>query len=87
MRRLPVVPASFFSIVLGPAGLGAEWREASVGWGLPMVVGQWLLAVAAMVWPVLLFLHLAKWAQSQAIPREETRHPVHRGGVRCLIPL
>jgi hypothetical protein len=38
--KVPVVPASFFGMVIGLAGLGTAWRWAHQVWGLPAVVGE-----------------------------------------------
>jgi tellurite resistance protein len=72
----PMVPAGFFAIVLGMAGLGSAWRQAHHVWGFPRLVGEIIMAMAALVWAVLLALYVAKWvvARSQAV--EETLHPV-----------
>jgi tellurite resistance protein len=43
---LPRVPASFFGIVLGLAGLANAWRVAHSTWGLPSFIGEVLTAVA-----------------------------------------
>ena len=38
--RLPLVPAAFFGIVLGLAGLANVWRAAHIAWGLPSMIGE-----------------------------------------------
>jgi tellurite resistance protein len=48
--RPPIVPAGFFGIVLGLAGLGNAWRAAHQVWHLPSIVGEILLAFASIVW-------------------------------------
>jgi len=48
----PIVPAAFFGIVLGLAGLGGAWRTAHQVWNLPAVVGEVLMAMAAIVWAI-----------------------------------
>jgi len=74
--KLPLVPASFFGIVLGLAGLGGSWRVAHRVWGLPAAFGEAILFVAALVWAILLFFYIAKWiaARDQAIA--ELNHPI-----------
>ena len=47
--RLPIVPASFFGIVLGFAGLGSAWRAAHRVWQLPSMIGEALLVVATLM--------------------------------------
>lgn len=72
----PVIPASFFGIVLGMAGLGGAWRLAARVWGLPALVGEILMAIAAVVWAVLLILYAAKWISARAEAQSELEHPV-----------
>jgi tellurite resistance protein len=74
--RLPVVPAALFGMVLGLASLGFAWRAAHAHWGLPAVVAEALLAVAATVWAVLLLLFAAKWIGAREAALAEWRHPV-----------
>lgn len=73
---LPFVPASFFSIVLGLAGLGAAWRGAHELWHLPAVVGEALMALAAAVWALLLLLFLLRWIFARDQSLAEARDPV-----------
>lgn len=74
--RTPVVPASFFGIVLGLCGLGNAWRAAHAVWGLPAEVGEALQALGCLVWLVLVFLYVAKWFHHRAQAIEELHHPV-----------
>lgn len=76
MLRLPTIPASFFGIILGLAGLGSAWRQASRVWGLPHAVGECIMAVAAAVWALLLVLYLGKWILMRQDAVGETRHPI-----------
>ena len=55
------VPASFFGIVLGLAGLGGAWRVAGRVWQLPSVIGEALMLIAGIVWALMLVLYAAKW--------------------------
>jgi len=52
------VPASFFGIVLGLAGLGGAWRAAARVWHLPVAVGEALMLAAGVVWALMLALDL-----------------------------
>ena len=70
------VPASYFGIVLGLAGLGGAWRHAAHVWGLPGVVGEILMLVAAVTWLLLLALYAAKWLHARADALQELGHPV-----------
>ena len=60
MAKLPRVPASFYGIVLGLAGLGGAWRAASQLWGLWPIVGEALMVLAATVWLIVTLLYAAK---------------------------
>ena len=53
MKSKPV-PASFFGMVLGLSGLGQAWRLAASLWGWPPLVGEAVLALAALIWLLLL---------------------------------
>lgn len=74
--RLPVVPAAFFGMVLGLAGLGGIWRLGARLWSLPAVVGEVVMLIAAAVWLVVAVLYAAKWVQSADAARAEAGHPV-----------
>lgn len=74
--RLPTVPAAFFGIVLGLAGLGSAWRLAHAVWQLPAIVGELLMALATGVWAVLLLLFALKWLLLREAARAEAAHPV-----------
>ncbi len=74
--RLPVVPAAFFGIVLGLAGLGGIWRIGARIWGLPPAVGEIVMLIAALVWLIVAVLYVAKWVQAADAARAEAEHPV-----------
>ena len=71
-----VVPASFFGMVLGLAGLGTDWRAATKLWGLPGWVGETVMGVAVTVWTLLIVLYGLKWLSSRADARAEIEHPI-----------
>ena len=73
---LPIVPASFFSIVLGLTGLGGTWRVAHRVWDLPAIVGEVLMIAAAIVWAVVAVLHILKWIFARDLAKAELFHPV-----------
>lgn len=73
-RRL--VPASFFSMVLGLCGLGTDWRAATQLWGLPAWIGEAVMAVAGGVWVLLVVLYALKWLRSADDARAEIAHPI-----------
>jgi tellurite resistance protein len=70
------VPASFFGIVLGVAGLGGAWRVAGRVWQLPSVVGEVLMLIAGIVWALMLALYVAKWIYAREEALQELEHPI-----------
>jgi tellurite resistance protein len=70
------IPAAFFGIVLGLAGLGNAWRVAHVIWGLPVFVGEMILAAVSLIWLVLTILYIAKWFYARGAAVMEITHPV-----------
>lgn len=74
--RFPLIPASFFGIVLGLVGLGAAWRIAHRVWHLPALVGEVLLAMGGLIWLTLLVLYVAKWIYARASAVTELNHPI-----------
>ena len=74
--KLPIVPAAFFGIVLGLAGLGNCWRAASQVWPVPAAVGEGLTALAALVWAVVAVLYGLKWIFARQEALAEARHAV-----------
>jgi Voltage-dependent anion channel len=70
------VPAAFFGIVLGLAGLGASWRMAAFFWPVPHSIGEAILLIATAVWANLIILYAAKWIWARAEALAEFRHPV-----------
>lgn len=75
-NKLPLIPASFFGVVLGLAGLGSAWRIAHRVWHLPAAIGEAILCVAALIWLVLLGLYVAKWVVARAQATAELGHPI-----------
>ena len=72
----PIVPAAFFGIVLGLAGLGSAWRAAHQVWQMPAMVGEALMALATMVWALLLLLFVLRWILAREESLGEAHHPV-----------
>ncbi|MEN3354283.1 MAG: tellurite resistance protein [Betaproteobacteria bacterium] len=70
------LPASFFGIVLGLAGLGGAWRVAGRIWQLPSVIGEALMLVAGVVWALMLALYAAKWIYAREEALQELEHPI-----------
>lgn len=72
----PLIPAAFFAVVLGLAGLGGVWRRASRVYGMPAIVGEVLIGCAVAVWALLLVLYAAKWWLVRDRALEEAHQPV-----------
>lgn len=72
----PIVPAAFFGIVLGLAGLGNAWRAAHQVWHLPAMVGEILMGMAAAVWALLILLFVLRWLLAREESLSEANHPV-----------
>jgi len=75
-RTLPVIPASFFGMVLGLIGWGNSWRAAHETWGLPAAIGECLMLIGGVVWAVLVVLFAAKWLAARSDAVSEAGHPV-----------
>ncbi len=73
---LPKVPAAFFGMVLGLGGLGFSWRAAQAVWPVPAAIGEALMAVAALVWAVLVLLYALKWIFAREDALAEAMHPI-----------
>lgn len=74
--KLPVLPASFFGIVLGMAGLAGNWRLAHALWELPAWIGEGLFALTGLAWLTIVGLYAAKWLVFPALARAEAGHAV-----------
>jgi tellurite resistance protein len=74
--KIPIIPASYFGVVLGLAGLGTAWRSAVQAWQLAPVIGEAIMAAAVVVWVVLVLLFALKWLAARADAMEEVAHPV-----------
>lgn len=88
--RVPAVPAAFFGMVLGLAGLGNAWRAATAAWHVPAAIGECLMAVATIVWAILIVLYALKWIFRRADAITEALHPVQccfigLGGVSTML--
>lgn len=74
--KIPTVPASFFGMVLGLAGLGGAWRAAHAAWGLPAVIGEAIMLIAGLVWLIVATLYGLKWLVAREAALSEAAHPV-----------
>lgn len=73
---LPIIPASFFGMVLGLLGLANDWRVAHRVWHLPFTIGEVLVAIGCMVWALWLALYVLKWIFARQEAIDEASHPV-----------
>ncbi len=78
------VPASFFSIVLGLAGLGAAWRSAAHAYGVSDWLADALLAVAAALFLGVLAAQVLRAARGGTLAAE-LAHPIS-GSLAALGP-
>lgn len=74
--RIPRVPASFFGIVLGLAGLANSWRTATAAWDLSPIPGEALSFLAAVVWLVIAVFYALKWIVARNEALAELEHAV-----------
>jgi tellurite resistance protein len=79
--RFPIVPAAFFSFVLGLGGLANAWRAAHRVWGFPASIGETFAVVATIVWAAVMALFVLKWILAREAAIEEARHPVQSGAI------
>lgn len=70
------VPVPLFAVVMGVTGLGIAWRKAAATLGAPGMVGESVLAVAALLFVAIAGLYGAKALRHPAEVRKEFAHPV-----------
>src|SRR5258708_5998085 len=80
--NIPVVPASFFGMVIGLAGLGAAWRWAHQVWGLPAVVREAIIWLSIAEWVGLTILYTAKMSVARDDASAHVADPVQGSFVR-----
>lgn len=74
--RLPLIPAAFFCIVFGLAGLSNSRRSAVSVWQLPPIFGEAIGFAALAVWMIVTGLYALKWIFAAERARAEAEHPV-----------
>jgi tellurite resistance protein len=79
------IPASFFSVVMGIAGLGLAWRAAGVQLRFAMPVGNAIVAAASLLWLALALCYAAKWLREPERARAEWKHAI-QGAFVGLLP-
>ncbi|HEY0836286.1 MAG TPA: SLAC1 anion channel family protein [Azospirillum sp.] len=70
------VPVPLFATVMGLGGLGLAWRRAHEALGFSPVVGEAVLALAAVAFVLVAGLYLAKGLRHPAAVKAEFEHPV-----------
>ncbi len=85
MKKLPLLPASFFALTLGLAETGNAWRFATNLWGISSVIGEVLEALAVLSFLLFIALFLNKWLAHRQAARAEARDPV-QSAFLALIP-
>jgi len=86
LRSAPIIPATFFGMVLGLGGLGTGWRAAARVWDAPALIGEALSLAAALIWLIWLVLYVLKWATLREEALAEFQHPVQAFFV-ALVPV
>lgn len=74
--RFPIIPASYFGMVLGLSGLGTGWRFAAQVWHLPSITGEVISLASVAVWAILILLFTLKWLVARPDAVAEANHPV-----------
>ena len=74
--RLAHFPISFFSVVMGLAGLCIAWESAQTSFGLPFRLESALTPFTALVFGTLLTLYTLKTLQHPQSVMQELNHPV-----------
>lgn len=69
-------PAAYFGMVLGLAGLGNAWRAAEQTWHIGFGMSEYILALAAAVWAILIVLFVVKAMLVADKLAAEVNHPV-----------
>lgn len=83
---LPHVPVTLFASVMGLAGLGLAWRKGAALMGLPSMVGEAVLAVAALAFIAAALTYGIKAARYFPAVVGEFNHPV-RSAFFSTIPI
>ncbi|MBB3660925.1 tellurite resistance protein [Rhizobium sp. BK650] len=73
---LPRIPAAFFGIVLGVAGLGNSWRAAASVWTVSPHIAEVISLLGFAIWFALIILYAAKWLVAPKEAMAELQHPI-----------
>lgn len=74
--EIPLIPVSFFAMVMGLFGLGNCWRTAAKLWQLSAIVSEVILAIALILWLIFLVGYIYKWCYYREASIAEWHHPI-----------
>ena len=83
---LLAIPANFFSITMGLAGLAGAWRLAANLYGFPAQIANIMYLTAAMVYLLLVGAFVARFVLARQSVIAELEHPVI-GPFNSLLPI
>lgn len=81
-----LIPINYFGMVLGLSALGLAWRKGAFVLGLPIVIGESLLAITSALWIGFVTAYVYKWLAYRKLAKEELCHPI-LGCFVSLIPI
>lgn len=70
------VPVPLFAVVMGITGLGIAWRKAAHVLHVPALVGEAVVALAAVLFVAIAGLYALKWARFPQAVAHEFNHPI-----------
>lgn len=70
------LPINLFGSVMGLAGLGLAWRLSGQYFGIGVVLGEAIGALAALVFLLLTLGYLTKWVKYPGAVKAEFNHPI-----------
>ena len=80
------IPVNYFSIVLGTSALGLAWRYGSSIGLFSAVIGESIIALACLIWLVLMVVYGYKWTKYPEQAKAELLHPI-TGCFVSLVPI
>jgi tellurite resistance protein len=75
-RTLEHLPLALLAMPMGTGGIGLAWRQAEESLGVPRFIGEALLALTAILWLLVVGLHLARLLRHPDAALADARHPV-----------
>lgn len=70
------IPAAYFGMVLGIAGMGTAWRMAAKVWQVPSFWGEFLMVLASIIWLILTIAFIIKWIWYRPAALAEVEDPI-----------